>query len=165
MKKERFSLFEEYKNSWKFLKESRNFIYGVIFVFIFFAIIGFFFPAPQFIVDRIRAFVENLIKQLENKTLIGVILFIFFNNLKSSFMGLIFGFILGVPSMIIVIFNGYLVGFISSVSVRSSGIFSLWKLFPHGIFELPAIFISLGLGVKIGSFIFQRQGKKACMRQ
>jgi len=34
---------------------------------------------------------------------------------------------------------------------------TLWKLFPHGIFELPAVFISLALGMKLGTFIFQKK--------
>ena len=37
----------------------------------------------------------------------------------------------------------------------------LWRIFPHGIFELPAVFISLGLGLKLGTFIFQRNKLKA----
>jgi len=40
-----------------------------------------------------------------------------------------------------------------SVGIEGYGI--LWRLVPHGIFELPAVFISLGLGIKLGTFIFR----------
>ena len=30
------------------------------------------------------------------------------------------------------------------------GISALWRLFPHGIFELPAVIFSIGIGIKIG---------------
>ena len=42
-------------------------------------------------------------------------------------------------------FNGYVIGFILEKSVLIDGLGVLWKLVPHGIFELPAIFISFGL--------------------
>ena len=35
-------------------------------------------------------------------------------------------------------------------AVSLEGILTLWKLFPHGIFEIPAVIISLGLGLRLG---------------
>jgi uncharacterized membrane protein SpoIIM required for sporulation len=43
------------------------------------------------------------------------------------------------------------------MSVAENGIFVLWRLLPHGFFELFAVFISLGMGLKIGGFIFQKK--------
>ena len=31
------------------------------------------------------------------------------------------------------------------------GIFILWRLLPHGIFEIPAILISTSLGIRLGT--------------
>ena len=56
--------------------------------------------------------------------------------------------------------NGYLVGFVSSVVSEKESILSLWRLLPHGIFEIPAILISAGLGIKLGTFIFQKNKKE-----
>ena len=89
---------------------------------------------------------------------IQLILFILFNNLKSSFFGLVFGIFFGIFPSLVAIFNGYVVGFVSNESVRQSGVLILWKLFPHGIFELPAVFISLGMGLKLASKLFERKG-------
>ncbi len=86
-----------------------------------------------------------------------LIKFIFLNNLQSSFYGMIFGVLLGIFPMIAAIANGYLLGFVASISVENGGFLVLWRLLPHGIFELPAVFISLGLGLKFGMFIFQKR--------
>ena len=43
------------------------------------------------------------------------------------------------------------------MSINTDGGLSLWKILPHGIFELPAVFIALGIGIKLGMFIFQKK--------
>ena len=83
--------------------------------------------------------------------------FIFFNNLQSCFFGFLFGFFLGIFPIVIAILNGYVLGFVGKLAVEKGGISVLWSLLPHGIFELPAIFISLGIGLKFGTFIFQKE--------
>jgi uncharacterized membrane protein SpoIIM required for sporulation len=45
------------------------------------------------------------------------------------------------------IFNGYLLGFVGNSAVIESGASILFRLLPHGVFELPAIFISIGSGL------------------
>ena len=62
--------------------------------------------------------------------------------------------------MITDIFNGYLVGFVARMSVDAGGIGVLWKLFPHGIFELPAVIMSIGIGMKMGIDIFRKDKKQ-----
>jgi len=88
-------------------------------------------------------------------------LFIILNNAKSSFLGVFFGFIYGLFPLIITLVNGYILGVVSQMSVGQGGFVVLWQLLPHGIFELPAIFISLGLGLKFGTFIFQKDKSKS----
>ena len=60
--------------------------------------------------------------------------------------------------IILIVFNGYVLGFVAELAVKSPknplGILILWKLVPHGIFELPAILISIGLGIKLGLYPF-----------
>ena len=65
--------------------------------------------------------------------------------------------VLGIYPVVATIANGFILGFVASMAVSSEGFFVLWRIFPHGIFELPAIFISFGLGLKIGTFIFQKK--------
>ena len=155
--KKNFNIIEEYKKSWNFVKESRNFIYSIMGIFFIFSLIGFFIPTPSIISEQILKFIKELLLKTQNMGYFELIKFIFFNNTQSSFFGMIFGIVLGIFPLIAVIANGYVLGFVASLAVNSEGILVLWRLLPHGIFELPAIFISLGLGLKIGTFIFQKE--------
>ena len=78
------------------------------------------------------------------------------NNIQSSFLGVLYGVVFGIFPVVSAMVNGYLLGFVAAKSVEVEGVFILWRLFPHGIFELPALFLSLGLGLKLGSFLFQK---------
>lgn len=147
---------ENYLKCWKYLKESQNFIYFVIGLFSFFVLIGFFVPAPESVSNFVLRLIEDLIEKTKDKSAFGLIWFIFQNNVLSSFFGFVGGFFLGIYTFFSIILNGYLIGYVSSLAVSSSGFSALFLLVPHGIFELPAIFISLGLGLKFSSFIFQK---------
>lgn len=160
-KKKRFNLKEQYSLSWKYLKESRNFIYASILIFVVFAVIGFLLPIPESYSKIILDYLREIVQKTENLSQLGLIRFILLNNLQSSFSGFIFGFFLGILPLFALIFNGYILGFVSAIAVETSGFSTLLSLLPHGIFELPAIFISLGLGMKFGFFIFKKNPGKS----
>jgi stage II sporulation protein M len=106
-------------------------------------------------------FIKDLLAKTQGMSQIELTKFLFFNNLQSSFFGMLFGLAFGIFPMITSIANGYLLGFVAAKTVGQEGILILWKLFPHGIFELPALFISLGLGLKLGTIIFQKNKIRA----
>ena len=161
MKREKFNLKEEYKKSWKYIKATRNFIYTVIGIFFLFALFGFFIPAPEFLAQQILELIEDLLEKTVGMSATELIGFIFFNNLKSSFFGMIFGVLIGIFPIISVVANGYLLGFVGALSVEIGGSSVLLRLLPHGIFELSAVFISLGMGIKLGTIIFQKNHRKS----
>jgi stage II sporulation protein M len=148
---------ENYTESWKYIVESRKFIYAILLIFFGFVILGAFLPVPDAIAEQIFEIIEELLLRTEGMSFLELMGFIFFNNLQTSFLGMIFGVVFGIYSVIITLVNGYLLGFISARAVSMDGLFILWRLFPHGIFELPAVFISMGLGLKLGTFIFQKK--------
>ena len=156
-KKRKSFLKEQYSKSWNYLKSSKIFIFEIIILFFIFALIGFFVPAPDFLSQKIIEFLKTIINETQGMSAFELVLFLFDNNLQASFFGMILGILLGFYPIIAAVANGYLVGFVGALSVGEGGLAVLWKLFPHGIFELPAVFISLGLGVKIGTFIFQNK--------
>jgi len=158
--KKKSSLKEQYSLSWNFIKESKKFIFLALGIFFVFAIAGFFIPAPDFISKIVLDYVKEIVKETSGLSLPQLISFIFFNNTKSSFFGLALGTFFGVFPMIFSIFNGYLLGFVAAESVKVNGIIILWKLLPHGIFELPAVFISLGLGIKMGFQVLDKKNLK-----
>ncbi len=159
-RKNDFSLKKEYSKCWKYIRESRKFIYVIIGMFLVFALVGFFIPAPTYLVEQIMKFLEEILARTEGLSHFELTRFIFLNNIKSSFFGMALGIFFGVFPVFVAIANGYILGFVSEMSVSSSGILSLLWFLPHGIFELPAIFISLGLGLKLGTFVFRKDKQK-----
>ena len=146
-----------YSESWNFLKASRNFVYISTALFFCFFIIGYFIQLPDSLLKPILDMLKELMSELEGKTLVELVWFIFFNNLKVAFIGIISGVFVGILPVFLIIANGFVPGIVARMSVDAAGVGSLWRLLPHGIFELPAIFISFGLGIKIGSFIFEKR--------
>jgi stage II sporulation protein M len=146
MKKENLSL--DYKRLFNFIFISQNFIWFSLIIFLLFLIMGLIFPI--FFKQEIILFLSNLKAIAEKLNLRELIFFIFKNNIKASFFVMFFGIFAGIFPIVMLAVNGYLIGFVLNYAVSSSGIFAVWKLFPHGIFELPAVLISAGLGLKIG---------------
>lgn len=158
MKKEKKNyLKREYEICFNYIKESKNYIFGIIFIFLLFALLGFFIPLPEEIKIVIIEYFKEIVKETEGFNSIEMTFFLFQNNVLASFLSLVLGIIVGIFPVINSILNGFVLGFASKLSVVENGIFSLWRLFPHGIFELPALFISLGLGLKLGIFIFKKE--------
>ena len=157
----RFSKFfvTNYSKCWEYLKESKKFIFAVIILFFLFALIGFLFQPPA-IVSFILEYIDEILAKTQGLSSFEMMGFIFTNNIQSSFMAMIFGFFLGIFPVLSTIANGYVLGYVSSLAVSSFGTGSLLTLLPHGIFELPAIFISFGLGIKFGTFIFSKEKMK-----
>jgi stage II sporulation protein M len=159
--RKKLNLKKEYRKSWNYIREARNYIYIMAGIFLLFVLIGLFVPVPSFLYDKIMAFIKELLLQTKNMSMPQLIVFIISNNLKSTFLGILLGAVFGIFPVIDAVANGYMLGFASLLSIDSGGITSLWRIFPHGIFELPAIFLSLGLGIKLGTFILQKDKKKA----
>ena len=124
-------------------------------MFFGFALIAFFIPVPDYVRQEIIKILEEIIKKTEGMSRFELIRFIFFNNAQSSFLGLILGVFLGIFPLFFAAFNGYVLGFVALMAVEAGGAGVLWRILPHGIFELPAVFISLGFGLRTGMLIFQ----------
>lgn len=154
------NLIKKYKKSFRYIKESKNYIYLIIILFILSSLIGFFIQTPSLLETKILEFIEEILTKTQEMNQLELILFIFLNNLQSTFIGILSGIFFGIIPLISSLSNGYLIGFVGEKTVNLEGIISLWRLLPHGIFELPAIFISLGLGLKIGCFIFNKNKKE-----
>lgn len=152
---------ENYYKSWKFLKETEIFIWIIVLLFFISILIGFLIPISENLHNIILDYIKQILEKTSNMSLLELIAFIFFNNLKSAFLGMIFGIFIGIFPVIVTLANGYLLGYISSLAVKEGGAISLLSLLPHGIFELPAIFISLGLGLKLGTVFFQKKLDKS----
>ena len=148
-----------YSACWKFFIKCRWHIVFTLGVFALLFLVGFTFPI--FFREEIFSFINKLVLSLEGKSPFELMVFIFFNNLKASFFAIVTGIGLGLFPLFTGIFNGYILGFVAREAADIGGIWVLWQLLPHGIFELPAIIFSIGIGLKIGTDMFNGDvGKK-----
>lgn len=165
MRDKRGIIHRNIKESWRYIYESRRYIYFAALIFLLFALIGFIFPAPASIAEAIREFVNQLVNKTRDFNTLQLILYIFQNNLLASLFGLFLGGFLGLFPLFASIVNGYVVGFVAKKVSASEGLISLWKLIPHGIFELPAVLISFGIGIRLGMSLFSRKADGEFIRR
>ncbi len=145
---------ENYSKSWNYLKDSKKYLNAVLILFFSFSLIGFLVPLPEELSLQILEYLRELIEKTSGFGFFEMFSFIFLNNSLVGFFAIVFGVVFGIFPVLSTISNGFILGFVSNLSVGAGGFVSLWRLLPHGIFELPAIFISFGLGIKLGSFVF-----------
>ncbi len=145
-------------DSWKFICEKRKFIFIPMFVFFAGSLIGFIQA------DILKGIFKELIKEMtaqsEGLDFIQMFWFIFSNNISSAFIAMILGAFFGIFPLFNALFNGSLLGYVYFEVSKITGFGVIWRLLPHGIFELPAVFISMGLGIYIGSAMFLSEGRK-----
>jgi stage II sporulation protein M len=151
--KENFFSKKSIEQSLDYIKESRNYIYFAIVAFFLFASITFIFPNNFKFLDQ---FLEQILLKAEQKEGFGLLMFIFINNLSVAFYNIFLGFLLGIFPLINSVVNGGVLGYVFARVYENVGFFHLWRILPHGIFELPAIFIAIGLGVKNALFFVSK---------
>jgi len=148
---------KQFREALSYIKESAKYIYTAAILFGLGTIIGFVFQ------DKLK-FIDEILKQLLRKTLdlnpIEMIFFILQNNLQSALISIILGVFLGIFPIFSTLSNGIILGYVLKQTLEVASILIWWRLIPHGIFELPAIFISFGLGIKLGFSFFQKDPKK-----
>jgi stage II sporulation protein M len=113
-----------------------------------------------FFTEIIGQLLKELVEKTEGMNFPQLLMFIFQNNLLASFVGIIFGIILGLYPLFSGFFNGYVLGFVAGKAVEIDGVEVMWRLFPHGVFELPALLISLALGLRLGVSLFKKNVRK-----
>ncbi len=77
--------------------------------------------------------------------------FLFQNNLKVAIMALATGVLAGVPTVLILVTNGLMLGQFVAVHDRDNLLIEMWAwILPHGIPELSAIVLAGGTGFVLG---------------
>ena len=137
----------QFREALSYTKESSSYIYSVLWIFIASAIFGLAFKSNLTFLEEI---LKELIQRTMNLNTQEMIFFILQNNLQSALLSIFFGILLGIFPLFSTISNGIILGYVLGRTLEVSSILSWWRLLPHGIFELPAIFISFGLGIKLG---------------
>ncbi|MEN9626238.1 MAG: hypothetical protein RL557_566 [archaeon] len=147
-------VYRNFKQSLIDLKKIKLYFLFSVLLFVFVGMIGLAFPV--FFEEEVYNLIRELIGKTDGLGLFGLIQFIIYNNTTTSFVGMLAGVLLGIPPLFVLIINAYIIGFVANKSIAVEGITILWRLFPHGVFELPAVLLSLSVGIRIGYSLMHR---------
>jgi stage II sporulation protein M len=156
-KKNDVSLSGRYSSAWAEIKAAKKFIWIIVAVFVLSGIFGYVQWESLTGFDELLA---QLVAQVEGMGTWELVWFIFQNNVTSALLGLFLGVVFGIFPVINALTNGAVLGYVLRLTANAAGVQEFWRLLPHGIFELPAIFLSLGLGMRLGGFAFAKKGKR-----
>ena len=132
--------------------------YALLMAFIFFVFlfIGYnsaaSFPSMA---ETLRESFSSRFASIMTMNPLFIMLTIFLNNAFLSLLFLVLGLALGILPILFVAFNGYVVGVIVYLIAQERGLlFILFGLLPHGILELPMVFLAAGIGLRLGYQVF-----------
>lgn len=105
--------------------------------------------------NQLLSGLENKAQTLTGQPPIQMMLGIFFNNALDGFLSMAFGLVIGLFPLFFILTNGMVIGIMLELMIVKYGVaygtfIFLVGIMPHGIFELPAIFISTSIGLKLG---------------
>jgi stage II sporulation protein M len=87
---------------------------------------------------------------------------IFLNNAVKTLLAIFLGTILGIIPGFFLLANGVALGIAWSLSANARGAwFSLLSIVPHGVLELPAVFLGTSIGLMIGVQALKRLAGRA----
>ncbi len=99
----------------------------------------------------------NFVKNFAGMPRIQLAAAIFLNNALKTLFAILFGTLLGIVPAIFLLGNGVALGVAWTLSSDARGPWlSLLSLLPHGILELPAVFLGTSIGLMIGLTAFKR---------
>ncbi len=156
-KSNRGNFFDNYRITGSYILDSKNYILFIILLFLISSLIGVIYP--EIFKESIKNFLSELFNKVKDYDFFRLVFFIIKNNVLSALSSLVFGIFFGIFPLVTSIANGYVLGFVAGMSAQIAGPSVILRLLPHGIFELPAIFISLGLGLRLGLSIFIKGDK------
>ena len=82
---------------------------------------------------------------------------IFLNNALKTLMAILLGTVLGFVPVLFLLVNGMALGVAISLSIQARGLWaSLVSIVPHGVFELPAVFLGTSIGLMLGIHSMRR---------
>ncbi|MGP8321590.1 MAG: stage II sporulation protein M [Methanosarcinaceae archaeon] len=149
-------MYKKYEQDISYLKEIKIHFFIITLVFLLSAALGFFrsYMDPDYAMQSLGE-ISGLLSIIKELNQTGIMLFIFFNNAIKSLMILILGIGFGILPLLFIAYNGYIIGVVVYVISGKNGfIYVLSAIMPHGILELPMVFISAAIGLKMGCLLF-----------
>jgi stage II sporulation protein M len=114
-------------------------------------------------VEDLAAFVKNFAGMPPWQLAIAI----FLNNSVKTLIAILLGTLLGIVPAVFLFANGAALGLAFSLSVQTRGVWkSLAGIVPHGVIELPAVFLGTSIGLYLGARALKklRNGSETPMR-
>jgi stage II sporulation protein M len=94
---------------------------------------------------------KDQVGTLKDMSSLGFMLGIFENNVIKCFLAVILGLAVGVAPLAFTVANGFVVGIAVGYVIGQSGLlYVLVGMLPHGVIEMPMVFLSGAIGLKLG---------------
>jgi len=141
---------------------NRNVAVGVLKTAVFFVLVFFLSTVLGFInyqlaFDIIIPLLDKMREEIFNPTSqLSTAINIFMNNLSVALIIYLTGITVAIP-ILIVSFNGFILGFFTRYSLQHEEIglaLFVKGILAHSIFELPALFIAASLGIRVGTAFY-----------
>ena len=145
----RATLAKHYQRIWGDLQEARAYIVAAMLIFAAGGVLALLIPHVG---EKVISLVLEYFKPFKDKPYLELVVAIFLQNASSAFLAIAFGFVLGIIPVLGAFFNGIVLGAIIHLDPRH-----IFMIIPHGLFELPAIFIAWGLGMWCAGGLFHAQ--------
>jgi len=126
-------------------------------IYIFLAVLIFIGSAANSLVARdlaetlLHFFGESVRPQIIGRSFFSLVFFLVSHNAVALFLIIFIGMILGFFPVLALFVNGLILG---AALLHSP--MSWWQLFPHGIFEVPAILFAAAYGIWLGMWPFTK---------
>jgi stage II sporulation protein M len=136
----------------KYVWGLKYYLLAIVLIFAVFYAIGYI--AVMTVPDMGNMVVSNFkqeVSPLKELSPIGLMLGIFANNAFKCLLVIVLGLALGIAPVIFILANGLILGIVVGVTMKSTSLlYVLVGVVPHGIIELPMVFISAAIGLKLG---------------
>ncbi len=176
---EEFSLNKSDSEAWEYeknpKKEFKEYVrvlspYLLFITFVFFGSLVTGYISAAHLPSMAETLRESLSSRFESILAMNhfyMMLAIFLNNSFVSLLFLVLGLALGILPVLFIAFNGYVVGVIAYLVAQQKGLlFIILGLLPHGILELPMVFLASSIGLRLGHQVFSALiGKSTHIKQ
>jgi stage II sporulation protein M len=125
----------------------------------FFLLLGFFigYMVGAGLSESLVEYLKKFYGGAFNVPLPMLTLLIFINNFVKSFAAMLLGVAIGIPSILFIFTNGLVLGVLGYAIIKDYGLwFFLAGILPHGILEIPAVVLSVALGIRLGMAVVRR---------
>ena len=137
-----------FKRALKILYLDRNYAIAMLLLLLMFSAAGFLFP--NLFTEEKTKLANEIVSLTAGKDFTELAWTIIINNLRTGMIAIVLGLIFGIVPLLSVALNGYFLGSVMSAAWKANGALTLLYVIPHGAFELPALAIAFGMGLKMG---------------